>query len=113
MRDETGVRGVKSAAGAALLESMRVAQRESMQPPGLSREQLVTQLQEWQQLVTELARGAARGAELATLYELIGVLNSTLDLTETLGLVMVSLICWSLLGSYPNVRVPTASVIWV
>jgi signal transduction histidine kinase len=54
--------------------------------------QLAERLHEWQQLVTDLAKGAKRGAELATLYEVTQVINSSLDLTETLNLVMDLLI---------------------
>jgi signal transduction histidine kinase len=43
-------------------------------------------------LVTELAGGAEQGVELATLYEASQVLNSSLDLGETLNLVMDLLI---------------------
>jgi len=71
---------------------MRAVQQALMQPSGLPPEQLVARLQEWQRSVTELAAGSAEGTELATLYEIIGVLNSSLDLTETLSLVMDSLI---------------------
>ncbi|MEA3338726.1 MAG: GAF domain-containing protein, partial [Chloroflexota bacterium] len=79
-------------ATATLLESMRVVQNALKRPSGIPHEQLILRLQEWQQMVTELARGSAEGAEVATLYEIIAVLNSSLDLTETLGLVMDSLI---------------------
>ena len=92
MRNDSGVRGIQSAAGAALLESMRAVQQALAQPAGLAPEQMVARIQEWEQLVLELARGAARGTELATLYEIIGVLNSSLDITQTLSLVMDSLI---------------------
>ena len=77
---------------ATLLESMRVVQNALRQPHGIPHEQLIARLQEWQQMVMDLAGGSAEGAEVATLYEIITVLNSSLDLTETLGLVMDSLI---------------------
>ncbi|HUX77974.1 MAG TPA: ATP-binding protein [Anaerolineae bacterium] len=116
MRDETGVRGVKSAAGAALLESMQAAQQALMRPSGPSPDQMIARLQEWQQLVMELSKGAARGTELATLYEIIGVLNSSLDLKETLSLVMDSLIhlteaergCLMLLDEEGNLEIQAA-----
>jgi len=82
----------RSAAAAALLESMGAVQQALVRTPGVSPEQLAARLKEWQQLVIELDRGAAQGTELATLYEIIGVLNSSLDLRETLSLVMDSLI---------------------
>jgi len=88
----SSVRGARSAAAAALLESMEAVQHALARPSGLPREQLVNRLDEWQKLVVDLARGALRGTELATLYEIIGVMNSSLDLTETLSLVMDSLI---------------------
>jgi len=90
--NETGSMAAKSAAAAALLESMQVVQRRVMQPPGVSPEQLSQRIQEWQEMMKELVGGAVQGAELTTLYEIIGVLNSSLDLTKTLGLVMDSLI---------------------
>jgi signal transduction histidine kinase len=116
VRNETGVRGVKSAAGAALLESMQAAQQALMRPSGPSPDQMVARLQEWQQLVMELSRGAARGTELATLYEIIGVLNSSLDLKETLSLVMDSLVhlteaergCLMLLDEEGNLEIQAA-----
>jgi len=77
---------------AVLLESMRLVQQALVQPPGLSPQQLAARLQEWQRLVTGLPGGAVLGAELATLYEVIRLLNSSLDLTETLGVVIDSLI---------------------
>jgi len=79
-------------AATVLLESMRAVQQALTQPPGLSPEQLDARIQEWQQLVLELTGKSMQGVELATLYEIIRVLNSSLDLTETLGLVMDSLI---------------------
>jgi putative methionine-R-sulfoxide reductase with GAF domain len=82
---------VESTAG-ALLGSMQAVQQALVRPAGLPPEQLVDRLQEWQGLVEELAGGVAQGAELATLYEITQVLNSSLDLTETLNVVMDSLI---------------------
>ncbi len=88
---ETGTQLEKSAA-TALLESMRAVQQALMRPPGLPPQQLAARLQEWQRLVMGLTGGAVMGAELATLYEVIRLLNSSLDLTETLGVVIDSLI---------------------
>ena len=95
MREEKagiGMGRVRGSVAAALLESMRAVQRALMQSPGLPPEQLVARIQEWQRLVGEMAHGSAQGAELATLYEISQVLNSSLDLSETLEVVMDSLI---------------------
>ena len=112
--------GVEVGAGgsiaAALLESMRAVQQVLMRPPGLPREQLVARLQEWRRMVVELAKAPARGAELAILYEIIGVLNSSIHLTETLGLVMDSLVrltgaergCLMLLDEEGNLEIQAA-----
>ncbi len=81
-----------SGAAAALLASMKAVQQALSQPAGVPTNQLITRLQEWQQLVTELASTVARGEELATLYEAGQALNSTLNLSETLNLVIDSLI---------------------
>ena len=89
---EIGAGVAKSTTASALLESMRAVQQALKRPHGLSPEQMIARIEEWQHLVTELATGAAQGTELATLYEMIGVLNSSLDLGETLSLVMDSLI---------------------
>ena len=86
---ETGIRG---SVATALLASIRAVQGALLRQQGIPPQQLAARLQEWQQLVMELAGGSAEGAEVATLYEIIGVLNSSLDLNETLGLVMDSLI---------------------
>jgi signal transduction histidine kinase len=86
--------GVESEIGSAgaLLASMQAVQQALAQPEGLPAEQLADRLQEWQRLVSDLAGGVKRGAELATLYEVTQVINSSLDLTETLNLVMDLLI---------------------
>jgi signal transduction histidine kinase len=70
---------------------MQAVHQALMRPGALSPELLVARLQEWQQLVAELAAEASE-AGLATLYEVSQVLNSSLDLAETLNLVMDSLI---------------------
>ncbi len=117
MENEIGAKAERSTtAAAALLESMRAVQQALTQPPGLSLEELVTRIQDWQQLVTGLTEGSVREVELATLYEIIRVLNSSLDLTETLGLVMDSLIhltgaergCLMLLDEEGNLRIRAA-----
>jgi signal transduction histidine kinase len=89
---ETGDKAARSETAAALLDSMRAVEQALMRSPGVSPERLIDRLHDWQRLVMELADGATWGTELATLYEIIGVLNSSLDLTETLKLVMDSLI---------------------
>ncbi len=83
---------IRGSLGAALLESMRAVQRALLQQPGLPPEVLVQRIEEWKQLVEEMAEGSAQGAELATLYEMSQALNSSLDLSETLQVVMDSLI---------------------
>jgi transcriptional regulator with GAF, ATPase, and Fis domain len=67
---------------------MQAVRQAMEQSDGLPPDQLIERLGEWQQLVTDLAKGAKQGSELATLYEVTQVINSSLDLTETLGLVM-------------------------
>lgn len=86
--------GIRIGAGAAdvLLNSMQAVQQALMQPGRLPVEQMLDRLQEWQQLVRDLARGAVQGAEVATLYEVTRVLNSSLDLDRTLNAVMDLLI---------------------
>jgi signal transduction histidine kinase len=83
---------VKSTAAAALLDSMHTVRQALMKPDGISSEQLSQRIHEWQLMMVDLVGDTVKGAELATLYEIIGVLNSSLDLTKTLGLVMDSLI---------------------
>ncbi len=75
-----------------LRESMQAVQKALLNSNGLSIDQILDRLQEWQQLVANLAGGVKQGAELATLYEVTQVLNSSLDLMETLNLVMDLLI---------------------
>ncbi|MEE8392175.1 MAG: GAF domain-containing protein, partial [Anaerolineae bacterium] len=71
---------------------------------------------EWQLMMVELIGTTVIGAELTTLYEIIGVLNSSLDLTKTLGLVMDSMIhltgaergCLMLLDEEGNLEIRAA-----
>ncbi|MBE9507295.1 MAG: GAF domain-containing protein, partial [Chloroflexi bacterium] len=91
MAERTQV-GAAGSAADVLLGSIRAVQQALTRPDAPSSEQLAARLQEWQQLVTELAGGAEQGVELATLYEASQVLNSSLDLGETLNLVMDLLI---------------------
>ena len=105
-----------TATAAGLLDSMRAVQQALMQTPALPPDQLAARIREWQQLVMELASEQTHGAELATLYETIRVLNFTLDLTETLSLVMDSLIhltgaersCLMLLNEEGNLEIRAA-----
>lgn len=75
-----------------LLASMQAVQAALRKSAHVPAEQMIARIQEWQGLVTELASGAAYGAELATLYEASQALNSSLDLKETLNMVMDLLI---------------------
>ena len=75
-----------------LLESMGATQEALRQSPDSDSQAMLSRIQEWQPLAEELAKGAAQKTELALLYEIIGVMNSSLDLSETLDLVMDSLI---------------------
>ena len=107
---------VKSTAAAALLDSMHVVRQALMKPGGISPEQLRQRIHEWQLMMVELIGDTVKGAELATLYEMIGVMNSSLDLTKTLGLVMDSLIhltgaergCLMLLDGNGNLEIKAA-----
>lgn len=116
MANETSDRATRSAAAARLLDSMQAVEQALAQAPGLPQDQLVAYLQEWQQEVAELSREAVQGAELGTLYEIIGALNSSLDLTKTLHLVMDSLIhltgaergCLMLLDGEGNLEIRAA-----
>ena len=92
MTNVTGAGDQGGPAGEALLESMQAVQHALIRTPGLSSEQLLIRLQEWQQMVQELIGGQTRGEELAALHEMVSALNSSLDLTKTLGLVMDALI---------------------
>ena len=91
MKKANGI-GVEIGSAGALLASLQAEQQAVKQSDGLPSAQLVERLGEWQLLVADLAKGAKRGAELATLYEVTQVINSSLDLTETLNLVMDLLI---------------------
>lgn len=107
---------VKSTAAAALLDSMHVVRQTLLKPDSISPEQLRQRIHEWQLMMVELVGDTVKGAELATLYEMIGVMNSSLDLTKTLGLVMDSLIhltgaergCLMLLDEAGNLEIKAA-----
>jgi adenylate cyclase len=99
-----------------LQESMQAVQQTLERPSGVSPSQLAATIQEWQRLVAELTDEPAKEAELSTLYETIRALNSSLDLTKTLGLVMDSLIelmgaersCLMLFDSEGNLEIQAA-----
>ena len=95
----TGVRAINGtgtgkggSTTAALLESMRAVLHALQYQPNLPPEQLVARIQEWRRLVLDLSVEAAQGIELATLYEISRAINSSLNLNETLDLVMDALI---------------------
>ncbi len=81
-----------SGLAAALIDSMRSVQRTLTGHPQLSPQQLLARLAEWQHQVGELAGEAANGQQLAILYDLSQVVNSSLNLDETLNKVMGALI---------------------
>ncbi|MCP4538708.1 MAG: GAF domain-containing protein [Chloroflexi bacterium] len=107
---------IKSTAAAALLDSMHIVRQALMKPNGISHDQLGQRIHEWQLMMVELLGDTVKGAELTTLYEIIGVMNSSLDLTKTLGLVMDSLIhltgagrgCLMLLDDKGNLEIQAA-----
>jgi signal transduction histidine kinase len=107
---------VKSTAAAALLDSMHVVRQALLKPDGISPEQLRHRIHEWQLMMVELVGDTVKGAELATLYEMIGVMNSSLNLAKTMGLVMDSLIhltgaergCLMLLDKAGNLEIQAA-----
>ncbi len=102
--------------GEALLGSMQAVERALTRPSAPSPDQLVARIQEWQQGVTEIVRQQELGVELATLYEIVGLVSSSLDLAETLDLVMDALIhltgaergCLMLLNDEGNPQVRAA-----
>ncbi|HHH40678.1 MAG TPA: hypothetical protein ENK56_01575, partial [Chloroflexi bacterium] len=67
MKRTVGV-GARGSVAAALLESMQAVQRALLEPPGLPPALLVQRIEEWRQMVEDMAEGSAQGAELATLY---------------------------------------------
>jgi signal transduction histidine kinase len=100
----------------ALLKSMRATEKHLKQSSSESTQEVLDQIKEWQQLVEDLAKGVAQKTELALLYEIIGVMNSSLNLNETLELVMESLIhltgaergCLMLLDEEGNLEIQAA-----
>jgi len=71
---------------------MRLAQEMLEQEPGVPPERIAALIRGWRRLAEELIAVEVAQEELATLYEINRALNSSLDLTETLGRVMDSLI---------------------
>lgn len=108
--------GVDEEVIAELLEGMRITQQKLIQTPEAEPREFVERLEEWQQLVEELARGMTQKTELTTLYEIIRHMNSSLELRETLDLVMDSLIhltgaergCLMLLDEQDNLEIQAA-----
>ena len=116
MTDEKTDSGIINPA-ARLRESMQVVQLALEHPANnIPLEQLIDQIQEWQRRVMELSDAPEQKVELATLYETIKVLNSSLDLAETLGRVMDSVIrltgaersCLMLLDENGNLEIKAA-----
>ncbi len=82
-----------SSAASALLDSMKTVQQALAQSPStISPQQLSDRVQEWRQLVQELVQESAQGITLAALYDITRMLNTSLNLKDTLGRVMDSLI---------------------
>ncbi len=90
MTDVTRTQTQKRMAAKALLASMQTVLEALLRSPGLPPEQLIAYVREWRRMVVDLLQEPV--VELATLCDTIGVLNSSLDLTETLERVMDSLI---------------------
>jgi signal transduction histidine kinase len=78
----------------SLQESMRAVRNALAQPTGVSPETLKARLEEWRHSLSELSRDVAieRKDLLATLYEIGQTINSSLDLGETLDMVVDALI---------------------
>jgi signal transduction histidine kinase len=75
-----------------LAESMQAAVKALQSTDQAPAGELVEQIQAWQTTISDLAGNVAKNAELAALHDLNRVLNSSLDLPDTLNLVMESLI---------------------
>lgn len=108
--------GTGGGAADVLLNSMQAVQQALSQGAAISPAQLSARLREWQQLMAEMAGGVARESEMAALYEASQVLSSSLDLTETLDLVMDMLIhltgaergCLMMLGEKGEMEIKVA-----
>lgn len=75
-----------------LAESMRATAKKLQQSRQVSGAELADEVTGWHTVVRQLAGSVAKEAELAALHDVNRVLNSSLDLADTLDLVMESLI---------------------
>ena len=75
-----------------LADSMRSTAQQMPHAEAVPVRALSRRIQEWQATVKRLAGSVAQEAELAALHDVNRVLNSSLDLADTLDLVMASLI---------------------
>jgi putative methionine-R-sulfoxide reductase with GAF domain len=75
-----------------LASSLRSTAQELRRTGDLPSEEVIRRIQEWQATVNRLAGTVAKDSELAALHDLNRVLNSSLDLADTLDLVMETLI---------------------
>jgi len=86
-RDVSTERELRDLAG-----SLKSTARELRRSNHLSSGEVIRRIQEWQVTVNRLAGNVAQESELAALHDLNRVLNSSLDLADTLDLVMDTLI---------------------
>ena len=75
-----------------LASSLRSTAQELRRSKDLPSEEMIRRVQEWQATVNRIAGNVAKESELAALHDLNRVLNSSLDLADTLDLVMETLI---------------------
>jgi signal transduction histidine kinase len=75
---------------AALLSDMQAVER-SLEQSSVPAGQLRAHIQKWQRLVSALGRQSTQVTDLELLFDSIGLLNSSLDLKETLQAAMSSL----------------------
>lgn len=76
-----------------VLEGMQAMEQALARSPGPSRQEVLSSLREWQDAVAAVTRETPmENAEIATLYEISQALNSSLNLTKTLNVVMEMLI---------------------
>lgn len=87
IRDVSTERELRDLAG-----SLRAAAQRIRRTSDLSPGEMVRRIQEWQATVNRLAGSVAKDSELAALHDLNRVLNSSLDLADTLDLVMDTLL---------------------
>jgi len=72
--------------------SLRATAQELRRSNDVSSDEVIRRIQEWQATVHRLAGSVAKDSELAALHDLNRVLNSSLDLADTLHMVMETLI---------------------